>query len=303
MDLKLFQGSSNKDASSGPPPERGVKNYFFIYDREHPKIDLGRYEKNRNITYYGKLFLSITAQQDMFIGSGEIDQNQKKLYDAFSFIMKSNGTKIWNIPGSSLKGCITTHLAMFLQKWSLDIFSAQKGKAKVFFSDLPMTAGGVADGAEIIARFSPRAVPQNALIKLYKKEYIKESLPQGSYQREPGKEIIQAIRKGSRFTGHINFKELNEIELTILVLALGSMPENSFNFKLGGAKNRAMGLVKLKIDFEKSFYANTLKDIADKKTLSFTNLTTNLGKNLSQLKQEFPALEKLIKRLQKEYGQ
>jgi hypothetical protein len=284
-------------------PDRGVKNYFFIYDREHPRIDLLRKGSSRGQNYYGKLFLSITALQDIFIGSGEIDKNARQLYDAFTYVMTGSGKQAWNIPGSSLKGCIYTHLALFLQSRSMDFFSAKESPAKVFFSDLPMAPGTNAAIKEIPARFSPRAVPEDAMVKLYKKEYRKDTLPQGSYNTDPGQERLQAIRVGSRFEGHLHFKQLDEYEITMLVLALGSMPGSSFNFKIGGAKNRAMGLVRLQVDFEKSFYARTLKDIAVKNVLPFAGLKPGLEKTLSKLKQEYPALDLLLKKIQGEYGQ
>lgn len=301
--MELFKGSSYKGKTGQASPDREVKNYFFIYHREHPRIDLLRNESSRGQEYYGKLFLSITALQEIFMGKGEIDKNAKQLYDVFTYVMTGSGKRTWNIPGSSLKGCIYTHLALFLQSRSMDFFSAKEGPARVFFSDLPMTPGTEAVIKEIPVRFSPRAVPGEAMVKLYKKYYQKDTRPRGSHHPEPGKERLQTIRAGSRFEGHIHFKQLDELEITMLALALGSMPGNSFNFKIGGAKNRAMGLVRLQIDFEKSFYAHTLKDIALKNVLPFAGLKPGLEKTLSRLKQEYPALDLLLKKIQGEYGQ
>jgi len=111
------------------------------------------------------------------------------------------------------------------------------------------------------------------------------------------------IRSGSRFEGHLHFKRLNEYEITLLVLALGSMQGYSFNFKIGGAKNRAMGLVKLQIDFDKSFYSRSLRDITRDNTIPFTNFKPNLKKTFTKLMQEYPTLDILLKKIQKEYGQ
>lgn len=304
--MELFKGSSfpgsrgQGDQASQPPME---KNYFFIYENEHPQIDLLPYEKGRGAAYYGKLFLSLTALQDIFIGGGEIDKSDAQLVDVFSYVITGAGGKTWNIPGSSLKGCIFTHLSMFLRTRSTDFLSAGEGPAKVFFSDLPMTPGSEAFRKEIPARFSPRAVPGNALLKLYKKEYKKDTLPRGNYTTVPGVESIQAIRTGARFEGQLHFKQLDEYQITVLLLALADFPGHRFNFKIGGAKNRAMGLVRLEIDYEKSFYARTLKDIAVKNVFPLASLKPNLEKALLQLKQDFPALEVIIKKMQGEYGQ
>jgi len=307
--MELFKGSSFQGsrgqgehaAQASPTPME--KNYFFIYDKEHPQVDLFQAKYSGKETYYGKLFLSLTALQDIFIGSGEIDKKDNRLVDMFSYVITGSDSKTWNIPGSSLKGCIFTHLSMFLRARSTDFLSAKEGPAKVFFSDLPMTSGAEAFLKEIPARFSPRAVPGNALLKLYKKEYKKDTQPQGSYASEPGVESIQAIRTGSRFAGQLHFKQLDEYQITVLLLALADFPGNGFNFKIGGAKNRAMGLVRLDIDYDKSFYAHTLKDIAVKNVFPLASLKPNLEKALLQLKQDWPALEAIIKKMQGEYGQ
>lgn len=298
-----FQGSRGQGGQASPPPME--KNYFFIYDKEHPQIDLLQARYSCKETYYGKLFLSLTALQDIFIGSGEIDKDAAQLVDVFSYVSAGGGNKTWNIPGSSLKGCIFTHLSMFLRTRSTDFLSAKEGPAKVFFSDLPMTAGTKAFRKEIPARFSPRAVPGNAVLKLYKKEYKKDTQPQprGNYSSEPGVENIQAIRTGSRFEGQLHFKQLDEYQIIVLLLALADFPGHGFNFKIGGAKNRAMGLVRLEIDYEKSFYAHTLKDIAVKNVFPLASLKPNLEKALLRLKQDYPALEAIIKKMQGEYGQ
>ncbi len=303
MGLDLFKGSSY----SGPPrsdePVRMERNYFFLYDNESPQIDLYSYQTSQGKKYYVKLFITITTLQDIFIGSGEIDKIANQLVDVFSYITPEKGKKTWNIPGSSLKGCIFTHLSMFLQSRSTDFFSAKDGPAKVFFADLPIRSKSQATHKSIPARFSPKGVPDNVSFKLYKKEYVKDTLPQGSYATEPGKERIQAIPTGSQFSSFIHGKQLDEYEMAMLIVALGAFPGYSFQFKMGGAKNRAMGLVRLDIDFDKSFYALSLKDIFAQKVLPLSNLKPNLEKVLAQLKQDSPKLDTVIKKLQGEYGQ
>lgn len=134
MALDLFKGSSYKDEQGPPGPDRAVKNYFFIYDREHPQIDLLRYKSSRGQEYYGKLFLSIAALQEIFIGSGEIDKKDKHLYDVFSYVRTGRDQWTWNIPGSSLKGCIYTHLAMFLQNYGFFQCEGGAGQSVLFRS-------------------------------------------------------------------------------------------------------------------------------------------------------------------------
>lgn len=303
MGLDLFKGSGGGVSSRKEPEAPLAKNYFFLYDNESPQIDLERYKTSQGKRYYVKLFISITTLQDIFIGSGEVDKETNQLVDIFSYITPEKGKKTWNIPGSSLKGCILSHLSMFLQPRSTDFFSAKDGPAKVFFADLPISSKSQAAHKSIPARFSPKGVPDNVRFKLYKKEYVKDTLPQGGYASEPGKEHIQAIPKGSQFSSFIHGKQLDEYEMAMLIVALGAFPGYTFQFKLGGAKNRGMGLVRLAIDFDKSFYALSLKDIVAQKVLPFSNLKPNLEKVLAQIRQDNPKLDTVIKKMQGEYGQ
>lgn len=301
--MELFKGSSSSQSFRQPESPNPIKNYFFFYEKEHPGIDLSQYHSNEEKTYFGKLFFSITTLQDMFIGSGEIEKNESRLYDVFSYIMAQQGRRIWNIPGSSLKGCIFTHLSMFLNPSSIDFFSAKEGPAKVFFSDIPMITHSGPVRKNIPERFSPRVVPESARFKLYKKEYIKDTMPQGTYQSQPGEERIMAISSGSRFEGHLHFKQLDVYQIAMLLVALGNFPSYTFNFKMGGGKNRGMGLVKLQIDYGKSFYSSSLRDIFAGNIVPFFQLQSPLESAISKIKQRAPEFDAIIKKLQQEYGQ
>jgi len=315
MDLKLFQGTASGDSSSsrssysrpgshhsqnqGPIP----KNYFHIFNNELPRVDLMRYNEKASGKYYGKLFISITPVQDMFIGMGEIGRTSGSLYDMFSYRTVQKDIKTWNIPGSSLKGCIFAHLYMFLATDPKDNhhFNRTDLPARVFFSDLPFAAGQEPILKDISARFEPnsKVTPLNAVLKLYKKEYQNDS----TFQGEPGKEKIQAIKAGSKFEGYVHFKDLNEYEIAMLILAFGSFPDHSFLFKIGGAKNRGMGLVRFRVDFEKSIYASSLKEIFESKTLPLTKFKDKLIQSFLRIKQDYSCVERMIKRMQEEYGQ
>jgi hypothetical protein len=178
--MDLFKGSR------GSSPDKKLfkeKNYFFLLGNELPHIDLSRYTPGKN--YYGKLSLDITALQDIFIGCGEIEKTNNKLYDTFTYVKKDKENKNLNIPGSSLKGSVLTNMLMFLQLDSVDFFSAKKDKAKVFFSDFPMTTSYELSPQTIPARFGPqnKAIPPHAQLKLYLKDDPAHGnlSPQGKY--------------------------------------------------------------------------------------------------------------------------
>jgi len=115
-------------------------------------------------------------------------------------------------------------------------------------------------------------------------------------------ERILTVKQGSRFEFFINFKLLSEYELAFLFLSLGIMPGHRFNFKIGGAKNRAMGLIKVDIDANKSYWTEKLGEVAEEKGQPFQNLESRLLELVTKFKQDFPKMETLLKKIQGEYG-
>ena len=138
--MELFKGSSFQGsrgqgehaAQASPTPME--KNYFFIYDKEHPQIDLLQAKYNGEETYYGNFSFPLPHFKIYLSAAAKLIKDSTQLYDIFSYVITGSDKKTWNIPGSSLKGCIFTHLSMFLKTRSTDFLSAKGWASKsVFF--------------------------------------------------------------------------------------------------------------------------------------------------------------------------
>ena len=311
--MDLFKGNQKPerhDRGGGSGRNRGrdssriikEKNYFFIEKKELPYVKLDPLPAD-NKKYFGKLLLEILTLQDLFIGSGHIESSENNLYDDFSYTNMNQGKKTPTIPGSSLKGTILTKLSLFLSTASTGFFGSRDGASSVYFSDLPITNNPELSPRTIAARFGPRINPDHAAVKLYLKEdeaYSK--LSEQEFNDLPAKEKILTIKKGSRFSGTINFKELSEYELLFLIMALGCLKNHRFNFKLGGAKNRAMGLVQVQLKKDESYWSENLEAIIRSKTRPFTELENRLDAAITTLKEKFPLIKSMLKEIQGRYG-
>lgn len=299
--MDWFEGKKQTDSFTPAQPENKEKNYFYLERRELPFIDLSRYRTHE--TGYGKLYISVTALQDLFIGCGEIENCGGGLVDAFSYVTKAPGDRTFNIPGSSMKGCILTNLSLFLNERSTGFFSTGEGPAKVFFTDLPMTGPGETLSRLIPGRFSRGNQPRDAQVKLYSREdRAYGTLSEFEIKNLPELETILSLNRGCRFEGFINFKRLDRHELAFLVLALGCLKDHRFNFKMGGAKNRGMGLVRVSIDITNSVYSRTLTEAARGTVSSFKTLEDTLVSIIHRVKHDYPNFLPVLDKLRKEYG-
>lgn len=311
--MELFKGTpkpERRDRGGGAGRSKGrdssqiikEKNYFFVEKEKVPDIKLDTLPAD-NKKYFGKLFLEILTLQDLFIGSGHIESKGNNLYDDFSYTHMNRGRKIPTIPGSSLKGTILTNLSLFLSTASTGFFGSRDGASSVYFSDLPITNNPELSPKTIAARFGPRINPDNAAVKLYlKDDKAYSNLSEQEFNDLPAKEKILTIKKGSRFSGLINFKELSEYELLFLIMSLGCLKNHRFNFKLGGAKNRAMGLIQVQIKEDESYWSENLEAIIRSKTRSFTELENMIGAAITKIKEKYPLVEPMLEKIQGEYG-
>lgn len=231
--------------------------------------------------YYGCLNLRIEGIDPLFVGSGAVDlDNQGRMYQCFA---QRDGQFI--LPGSSFKGALRAIVEALSpsciaiiegrdesrnygnicrgDQTSLQLcpacglLGAAGYRGRLNFSEGRASAG-TPEVVTIPQRTSPRYCgPRGALNPCHstfawRKFYTKESQCRAPQQQE---ERIQVLKEAI-FALEVGFQNLQEWELGLLVLGLGIAPDHKFNWKLGGAKNRHKGLVRVTLDpSNKSTYA------------------------------------------------
>jgi len=276
------------------------RNYFFIQRNKLPYINLSRHAGGR--TYYGMLALQITALQKIFIGCGEIEKKENQLYDTFSYVKKELGKKTPTIPGSSIKGSIYHHLSALLDEESMEFYKAKNQKTRIFFSDFPIITDGKLKEEIIAARFKPQI--QGGERKFYKKKDTAHGrLTPGEIKNLKAIENLLLLEKGNSFRGFIHFHRLDEVALALLALSMGILPENRFNFKIGGAKNRGKGLIKLDLLEDDSYYSVKMIHAVKTRAKPYRNLAPVLKSTVAGLKKDNPKIDGILKIIREEYRQ
>lgn len=276
------------------------KNYFFVTKEERSNIFLKK--RDQGVSYFGKLFLDIATLQKIFIGCGELETVNQQLCDTFSFVRPTAAQKIYNIPGSSFKGTVKTNLLLFLNDTSTKYLGAFNEKTRVFFADFPLSNTKSLSKQKIIARFTPQITPDARDIKLFLKDddsYSKYS-PQDLQHLKS--EHFLVIPPGAKFSGQINFHDLSLAELASLILALGCLKDHRFNFKIGGAKNRGMGLIRVSLNTERSYHANSYRHLVFGQTKAFKLIEPSVLKEVDNWKQSEPKFMILLQKIQGAYG-
>ena len=213
------------------------------------------HEKYNEDLYSGKLLLILENEQDLFIGSGEVEIKNDKQYLAFARIYSENHIVI---PGSSLKGAIRIYLeALSPSCVSSDrdacgkteepcpacaIFGRQDYQGRVFFKDAKLLKGNLNDNKEIIQRRPPWLSCRDRRFYYFEKPDIVHG--------RQDKERIEVVNKGAQFNFEIEFINLLNWELGLLLLSMGLDDEHQkdFSLKIGGAKNRKCGKVKINLE-------------------------------------------------------
>lgn len=254
------------------------RNFDFVYFPENPDTNYLRNIEERQGEFSGSITLEMTAVDNIYLGSGFIDYNEKS--GLIGNTVEELNKAI--IPGSSVKGAVR-HVARAISDGCIlqsekkgdlnlkskqnqfcdpmsknekdfhvcivcDMFGAMGLKSKLSFSDF------TADKYEVIKCQVPLQFSPNIKAPFY----LDDELHKGykfyftdCEKRESDKlETITAIKKGAVFTGKIRFEYLDENELTLFLHSLGIGGE-FFSHKIGGYKADGFGTVNFKcVNFE-----------------------------------------------------
>lgn len=229
----------------------GTPKYFCVRRINEKKVEEITHEKYRPNFYSGKLTLTLQTEQDFLIGSGEVEIRNNRQYLSFARIHNSNKIVI---PGSSLKGATRTYVEALSPSCisteqnackkddkpcpACAIFGKQDYQGRVFFKDAELINGKLNNNKEIVQRRPPR-------ISCLGRRFYYFAEPQKVLGRQ--KELIEVVEKGAKFKFEIEFTNLYGWELGLLLLSMGTDTENTkdFSLKIGGAKNRKCGKVKI----------------------------------------------------------
>lgn len=250
----------------GPRRFGHVEPKPFTYIHLSPKVDRTGYISHEKISdLIGKIELQMEVVSDyLFVGSGGYDfrESDKLVYYTF---FRSNGNI--TIPGTSIKGAVRSVAEAVSNSCvsqtgkrerppdthgkcefnleenrtnlcpSCKIFGTTGYSGRVNFSDAP-TGKKELEIVKIGELFPPRITQQKR--KFYQN---KQFNPVGNLKLKPNYRFVEAMKNGSVFKTSLNFQNLKEEELSLLLYSMGI--NQDYRIKIGGAKPRCFGTVKL----------------------------------------------------------
>lgn len=326
---------STRDTRGAQAPQAEIIEehcFLWLQAPEPLKQSVPTHDHIQEGNYWGCLNLMIEGLDPLFVGSGAVDlDDQGQMYQCFA---QRDGQVV--LPGSSFKGalraivealspsCIVviegktanqnyTKICQVRREQTTialcpacGLFGAAGYRGRLSFSE-GRALQGILKIVEIPQRTPPRYCGRNGKADpcdstfTWRKFYTRES----ECKAPPKKERLQVLSE-ARFTLEVGFQNLREWELGLLVLSLGIVPGHEFNWKLGGAKNRRMGLIQVTLDTSQpSIYAqgkdwffrrtrNVSRDFLNQVTQAYLKqlegwpvLSQQVEYNLQELKKEY----------------
>ena len=206
-----------------------------------------------DLQWFGWLDLSLTAETDVHVGTGaptlvpgkgedEIVADMVR-HPAGADLAASEGV----IPGSSLKGaaravfevltasCVVTDRACG-RCWACKSFGSPGQRGRVGFDDAVFGSSEWVT-VEVAQRYSQR--PPRDARRFYRRT------PERSEAR--WKETLLCVAAGSTTTSRVQLAGVDDVVLCALLCALGAVPDTLPYFRVGGGKNRGLGIVRVEL--------------------------------------------------------
>lgn len=244
------------------------KPYIMIDLPANAQIDRRRpagHEALRQDALSGRIELTLEALSPVHVASGLLQLTQDARRPLMREMVSVGGMPV--IPGSSFKGCVRSIAEALsascvrvtrtrdVQRWiegcrskeqlcvSCRMFGAQDYQAPLRFGDLRLCddPARFVELAELPQFFRPR--PESPI---YRERGGRKFYMHGAQQAE-GDTPAEVCRAGSIFEGVIDFTNLSEAQLGLLLVALGQDPEHVLFPKLGGAKPACYGTIRVNI--------------------------------------------------------
>ncbi len=260
-------------------PESKSKPYVLIpMPSERPKVDfVVTHEKFAGLT--GRLELNFEVVSEyLFVGSGayEFDPNARgNRPDVWHTFYRRNGQIC--VPGTSIKGAIraiveaisnscVSQFRRGKEKLGLKehrpcrfeneksqlcpacrLFGTTGFRGRVHFSDFLPQPEAKLEIVKIGELWEPRRYDPTKR-RFYERKSFQ---PVGDLRLKSGFRFVEAVPKGAKFRGTLNFENLSKAELGLIFYALGwtvdaDQVKIAFAPKIGGAKPRCFGSVKFR---------------------------------------------------------
>lgn len=224
----------------------------------------------------GRLGITLTAQTELHIGSGSPILVGGRLVPGIA-LGRAGRQVVPIIPGSSLKGAVRAIVEAVTPSCervaitevdacrrsdalcpACRIFGAPGWKALIGFGDLAVQDSRGIRTTSIPQRYSHRNAPRRGR-RLYGPE-PEDPLPDDDEQ-------LVVVTPGTRFRGALFLDGIDRVGLGLVLLALGVTENGLPHLRIGGGKNRGLGIAEVTVDSAR-VYASLADWLLDRRLTS-----------------------------------
>lgn len=288
---------------------------YFLMRLEPPER---RPAPDRDQGVRGRLTVEITCRTPLHIGSGSplgLGPDRKQLVGGIAAVRGDGDALAPIIPGSSLKGAVRAVVEAITPSCervsargadgarpcrsaaalcpACRIFGAPGWRSTIGFGDLAPAQGVTVTMQRVGQRYSHRNAPRRGR-RLYRPS-PEEPLPDKE-------ETLAVVAAGGRFRGAIYLDGVDREGLGLVLLALGIPPQGLPYLRLGGGKNRGLGIVDAEVRAGR-VYGSLADWLAGRRLLSSAEEVDRLFAE-AQVRaiNAHPQTPELLERIRREYS-